>query len=227
LAGCRDQRRDRIRDDLIGAPGLCHRVGRGWLRIDGWQLRTAELNQLALRRSSGRLAAGISIPLVIAVVAYGLAWTSDQVESIGPLDRATFFWAVATPLWLMSPIVGGFIWRRLTLRQVKLAAAAVGVISGAATALLFWQWIGVPQDCGFGTVTPVINYLPQALIVGVLVGASLALTGLLVSWLFHTGVRWWAVVVGVGLELVLLGLGYAFGVAVIIFHGCSGAAPPV
>lgn len=185
------------------------------------------MTELALHRGSGRVVAGISIPLAISVAAFGLAWTGDQVDSIGPLDRATVFWAIATPLWLMSPIVGGFIWRRLTLRQAKLAAAVVGVISGAATALLFWQWIGVPQDCGFGTVTPAINYLPQALIVGVLVGASLALTGLLVSWLFHTGVRWWAVVVGLGLELALLGLGYAFGVAVIIFHGCGGAAPPV
>lgn len=178
------------------------------------------------RPGTVRLVVTIALPLAILVLAYGLWWISDQVDANGPLDRATFFWAIVTPLWLVSPIVGGFIWRRLTLRQAKLAAAVVGAIAGAAVALLFWQWIGNPQDCGFGTVTPAIDYLPQALIVGVLVGASLALTGLLVSWLFHTGVRWWAVAVGLGVEVVLLGLGYAFGVAAIIFHGCSGAAPP-
>jgi hypothetical protein len=185
------------------------------------------LTELAFQRDSRRLVAGIAIPLALASAAFLVAWTSDQVESIGPLDRATVFWVIGAPLWLVSPIVAGFIWHRLTLRQAKRSAAVVGLTIGVAIALLFWQWVGVPQDCGFGTVTPAVNYLPEALVVGALVGSSLALPGLLVSWLFHTGVRWWAVVVGLGLEAVLLGLGYAVGVVAILVHGCTGAAPPV
>lgn len=184
------------------------------------------MTELSVERDRGRLAAGIAIPVALASAAFLVAWASDQVESIGPLDRATVFWAIGAPLWLVSPIVAGFIWQRLRLRAAKQAAAVVGVVAGAAVALLFWQWIGAPQDCGFGSVTPAIDYLPYALIVGLFVGGSLGLTGLLVSWLFHTGVRWWAVVVGLGLELVLLGVGYAIGVAAILAHSCIGAAPP-
>ena len=89
----------------------------------------------------------------------------------------------------MSPIVAGFIWSSLTPRQTRLAATVVGVIISAATALLFWQWIGTPLDCGFGTVTSAINFLPYALIVGVLIGGGLALSGLVVGWLIRTGVH--------------------------------------
>lgn len=185
------------------------------------------MTELSVQRDSSRLAAGIAIPVALASAAFLVAWASDQVESIGPLDRATVFWVIGAPLWLVSPIVAGFIWRRLTLRHAKLAAAVVGGIIGSGAALLVWQWIGAPEDCGFGSVTPAIDYLPYALIIGFFAGASLGLTGLLVSWLFHTGVRWWAVAVGLGVEVVLLGLGYAVGVAAVLAHSCIGAAPPV
>ena len=111
-------------------------------------------------------------------------------------------------------------------RPGELAAAVVGVGVGSAATLLMWQWIGVPQDCGFGTVTPAIEYLPQALIVGALIGASVTLPALLVTWLVGNGVQWWAVAVGLVFEVVLLGTGFAFGVAAILVHGCMGAAPP-
>jgi hypothetical protein len=185
------------------------------------------LTGLAPRSSSGRLVAGITIPVAVSLAAVAIAINNSRVAAFGPLDAATVLFVVVAPIWLASPIVAGLIWHRLSLNQARLAAVVVGVVAGATVALLFWLVIGSPLDCGFGTVTPAIDFLPYALLVGLFVGSSLGLTGLLVSWLFHTGVRWWAVAVGLGVEIVLLGLGYGVGIAAIFAHGCVGAAPPV
>jgi len=180
-------------------------------------------------RQALRVAIGIGLPLGLVVLAYMLWAISDRLVYIGPLDPAAFGWAVVTPLWLSSPVAAGFIWRSLTPGHTRIAAGVVGAVTSSVAALLFWGVIGTPFDCGFGTVTPAIDFLPQTLIVGVLVGGGLAISGLLVTELVCAGVRWWAVVIGAGSEAVLLIVALFIAFAALGGHTCyvPGPAFPV
>jgi hypothetical protein len=177
------------------------------------------------RAGTDKVAVGVALPLLIATLAYGLWWISDQLIVIGPLDRASFGWIVVIPLWLSTPVVAGFTWRSLSRSQARLAAFVVGACVSAAAALAFWQSMGTPFDCGFGTVTPAIDFLPGTVLVGVLVGAGLAVDGLLVARLARAGVRWWAVVIGVGAEGFLLTVALFALVAVSFGHTCFVPGP--
>jgi len=174
---------------------------------------------------TARLAVGIALPLLILSLAYGLWLISDQLLYIGPLDRAAFGWVVVVPLWLSAPVVAGFVWKSLSRRQARFAALILGFLISAAAALAYWQSIGTPFDCGFGTVIPALNFLPQTLIVGVLVGGGLALDGLLVARLAQLGVRWWAVIVGAGTEVFLLGFAFFALFATWEGHTCFVPGP--
>jgi hypothetical protein len=177
------------------------------------------------RDGTARLVLAIALPLAILSLASALWWVSDQALYVGPLDRAAFGWVVVVPLWLSAPVIAGFLWNSVTRRQAKLAALIVGSIISAAAALAYWQSIGTPFDCGFGTVAPAIDFLPQALIVGVLVGGGLALDGLLVARLAQLGVRWWAVIVGAGTEVFLLGFAFFALFATWEGHTCFVPGP--
>ena len=173
-----------------------------------------------------RVAIGVALPLGLVALASALYAISGYGRSgIGPLDVGVVLLGTVAPLWLSSPVVAGFIWRRLTRRQTKLAALIVGTLVSSAAALAFWQWIGTPFDCGFGTVTPAIDFLPQSIIVGVVVGGGLALSGLLVTELVRLGVRWWAVVIGAGSEAALFGLAVFVGFAFLGGHTCYVPGP--
>jgi hypothetical protein len=177
------------------------------------------------RAGADRVALGVALPLLFTSLAYGLWWISDQLVVIGPLDRASFGWIVVVPLWLLAPVVAGFSWRALSTGQARLAALIVAASISAGAALLYWQSIGTPFDCGFGTVTPPIDFLPQTLIVGAIVGGGLALDGLLVATLARLGVRWWAVVIGAGTEVVILGLALFAILATWEGHTCFVPGP--
>jgi len=177
------------------------------------------------RAGSVKVALGVALPLLNAGLAYGLWWISDQLIVIGPLDRASFGWIFVVPLWLSTPVIAGFTWRSLSSRQAKLAAVIVGVCVSGATALAYWQSMGVPFDCGFGIVTPAVDFLPGTVFVGILVGAGLALDGLLVDGLARAGVRWWAVVIGIGVEGVLVTVALFALIAVSYGHTCFVPGP--
>jgi hypothetical protein len=172
-----------------------------------------------------RLFVAIALPLVILLLAYGLWWISDRLLYVGPLDRAAFGWVFVVPLWLSAPVVAGFLWKAVSTRQARYAALVVGSVVSIGAALAYWQSIGTPFDCGFGTVTPPIAFLPQTLIVGILVGGGLALDGLLVAALARSGVRWWAVVVGAGTEVLMLGLALFAVLATWEGHTCFVPGP--
>lgn len=177
------------------------------------------------RAGTARFFGAIAVPLAILALAAGLWWVSDQALYIGPFDRAAFGWVVVVPLWLSAPVIAGFLWNSVTRRRAKLAALIVGSIISAAAALAYWQSIGTPFDCGFGTVTPAIEFLPQTLIVGVLVGGGVAIDGLLVARLAQLGVRWWAVIVGAGTEVFLLGFAFFALFATWEGHTCFVPGP--
>ena len=173
-----------------------------------------------------RLVLGVAVPIGLLAVAGALEWLDNQHFAWWPVDPAVFGWLVVVPMWLAAGVVAGYLWQSLSLRQTYLAAAVVTAVIGSAAALIYWQWIGVPFDCGFGTVTPALAFLPPTLIVGLSVGLGLALTGLLSTILVRAGVHWWwvALVVG-GSEVVLFVISFFLGFAALGGHTCYVPGP--
>jgi len=168
---------------------------------------------------------GIGLTLGMLALSVLALWAIGSfVAFVGPFDRGTLGWVVA-PLWLTAPVGGGFIWSPLSTARIRVAALAVGIAVSSAAALAVWQWIGTPFDCGFGTVTPAIAFLPQTLLVGVVVGGGVSVTGLLVAELVRLGVRWWAVVIGAGVEGVLIVVAWLILFAVSGSHTCYVPGP--
>ena len=176
-------------------------------------------------RPTLRLCLGIGVALGLLAFSVLIIGAIDiAVVFAGPFVRGTLGW-IAAALWLAAPVGGGFIWSPLSRPTIRFAALSVSVVVGSAAALAFWQWIGTPFDCGFGTVTPAIAFLPQALLAGIAVGGGVGLTGLLVAELVGLGVRWWAVIVGAGVEGVLSVVALLIIFAVSSSHTCFVPGP--
>ncbi len=152
-------------------------------------------------RSGLGLALGIAVPLAVAAVAYGLWWVSDQLLYIGPLDRATFGWAVVIPIWLAAPGASGFAWSRLSTRDSTLAALVVGIAIGLIAAALFWQAVIHPDCVPTRTST---DWVLPSLLLGGSIGGAVAVSALLSASLVRQGRRWRAVALGAGTEIVLM-----------------------
>lgn len=166
-----------------------------------------------------RIGLGVAVPLVVAALAYGLWWISDRLLYIGPLDRATFGWAVVVPVWLSAPIAAGFSWRRLTTSGTRVAAIVVGGAVSSVAAVLFWQSVAHP-DCQFPIRAPIDWVLPS-LFVGVMIGAALAASGLLAVTLVRRGHPWRAAVLGAAAELTLVFVAVFAAAFVLMGPGCS------
>ncbi len=149
------------------------------------------------------LALAVAIPLGLVALASALWWISDRVVVIGPFDRASFGWVVVFPLWLSAPVVAGFVWRRLP-PAASLAPALVlwAIVAGLATILL-WLAVAFP-DCPSGANRMPIEWVTPSLVVGVLVGAAVGVSGLIAERLVRGGHKWWAVALGAGNEAVML-----------------------
>ena len=95
---------------------------------------------------AGRVSSVLAYGAPLAVV--GLAATlwliSDQLVSVGPIDRATFGWAVVVPLWSAAPVAAGFAWQRLSSEARRRAAVACGLVVGAPVSILAWQAAAFP-----------------------------------------------------------------------------------
>ena len=153
------------------------------------------------QRARMRLAVGVVVPLAVVVLAYALWWVSDRLLYVGPLDRAAFGWAVVFPVWLAAPVAAGIAWGRLTSRHSIMAALVLGVAISAAAAALFWQAVAFP-DC-VPTHTPADWVLPSLLLGGA-IGGGVAVSGLVAASLAREGRRWSAVVLGAGVEVLLV-----------------------
>ena len=171
-----------------------------------------------------RFGLGLAVPLAVVALAYGLWWLSDRLGYIGPFDRAAFGWAVVIPVWVSAPIAAGFTWRRLTARRTLVAAIAVGAAVGAATAALLWQSVAYPA-CENGAVHAPADLIPPSLLVGAIVGAGLAASGLLAVALLRRKQPWRAAILGAGAELALVLL--AVVVAAGVMMGPSCQRPPI
>jgi len=120
---------------------------------------------------------GVAAPLATAGLAYLLWWISDRLVVVGPLDRASFGWMVVVPTWLAAPVVAGFAWRPIDERTAWAVAGVVGTVMAGLSTVLLWRSVAFPP-CGTGPIhTPPEMVLPS-LVVGAVVGAGFAASGL-------------------------------------------------
>jgi hypothetical protein len=149
------------------------------------------------------LALAVAIPLGLVALASALGWVSDQVVVIGPFDRASFGWVVVVSLWLSAPVVAGFVWRRLPPATSLAPALVLWVIVAGVATILLWLAVAFP-DCPGGANRMPIEWVTPSLVVGVLVGAAVGVSGLIAERIVRGGHPWWAVIIGAGNAAVML-----------------------
>ena len=181
--------------------------------------------QLAQSAPPQRLAVAIAAPLALLAIAYALLVVSSNLVHIGPVDRATFGWAVVIPLWLAVPGVAGLAWAPLLRRDRLLAAAALAAVVALATAISLATSI---TQVGCTPVTSWTDDLPLSVAVGVAFGISHSAAGLAAAAAVQEMAGAWRVVV----SLLMGGVVFTIGaiVSFILFAalspiGLSCAAP--
>ena len=172
---------------------------------------------------TARFLPAVAVPLAVAALAYGLWWISDRLVVIGPIDRATFGWAVVIPTWLAVPVAAGFAWRNLDSHDAVIAALVAGTAISGAAALLFWLAAAHP-DC-LAVRTPAQWILPS-LIVGVVIGTGVAVSCLVSASLARDGHRWRSAVFGAGMQLIMVFVAI-LGAAAVLLAGPGCQRPPV
>jgi len=175
-------------------------------------------------RSPAGLALAIVIPLAVVATAYLLWSISDRLRSIGPLDKAAFGWSVVIPIWVATPVVAGFLWRSLSPRMSTLAALVVGLAVAAVTTVLLWRAVAFP-DCGTGAIHTPEESVGPSLLLGVVIGGGLAVSGLLATGQARRGRPWRALALGAGVELAMVFV--AIVVAAVTLLGPSCQRPSV
>jgi hypothetical protein len=168
--------------------------------------------------------AGVAAPLAVAAAAYVLWWVSDRLIYIGPFDRAAFGWIVVIPLWLATPVAAAVAWRRLTSRDIVIAAGVTAATIGAAAAILFWQSVSLPS-CEFGAIRSPGDWVLPSVILGAVIGGGLGVSALLASRVMHSGRRWQGAIVGAGTEAVMVVVAILAAGMMVIGPGCQ--RPPI
>ena len=159
-------------------------------------------DQASGRAPGNTLALGA--PLAVVGIAAALWLISDLLVQVGPLDRATFGWAVVVPLWATAPFAAAIAWRRLSSRTRRLAAFACGLIVGIPVSILVWQAVA------FSACAPARqpqDWIPSAMLLGGIVGGGFAVNNLLASDHARAGQMWRALAIGAAGQLAIIGLG--------------------
>ena len=150
-----------------------------------------------------RWAQAVAGPVAVVAAAYGLWRVSDQLQYVGPLDRATFGWLVVIPVLLAAPVAAAIAWRRLGRRDTVAAALAVGGVVALAAAFLLWRSLAESACTTAPTRTPTEVILPS-LVTGILVGISVSGGGVVAAALLRRGRRLVAVATAVGVDVLAL-----------------------
>jgi hypothetical protein len=173
---------------------------------------------------AGRFALGVAVPLALVGLACALWWISDRLLYIGPLDRATFGWAVVVPVWLAAPVAAGFAWRDLGSGTRNAAALVVGAVVAGVAAVLFWQAVAYP-NCEYGSTHTPAEWILPSLVLGVVFGGGLAISALVTRAVVRQGRPRLAVVSGAGAELVMVFATILTAGIILAGPGCQ--RPPV
>ena len=154
-------------------------------------------------KQTGRIVAGVVVPVGLLAVVYALWWISDQALYIGPLDRAAFGWSVVIPLWIATPFVTAIVGRPLSPRATAWTALLLGSTVSGVAAILFWRAVAQPA-CDYGATRQPIEWVPASLLVGVVIGGGLAISGLASVSLVRRGQPWRALALGAATELAMV-----------------------
>lgn len=171
-----------------------------------------------LRSAPGFLA--VAPPLAVVALAFGLWLMSDRLLYIGPLDRATFGWAVVIPIWASAPLAAGLGWRRLSRRATRLAAATCAVIVGGVGAAVLWQALAFPA-CEYGPVRQPGEWALSAIVLGAAIGGGFALGSLAACTSIRAGRPWRALAVGAISQVAVVVVAVVLVFAVSIGAGCQ------
>ena len=135
-----------------------------------------------------------SVPLLVAALSWFLWGVSDRFLYDGPIDKATFGWAVVIPIWAAAPFVAGLRWRDLAagvrLRASVLAALVVG---GLIATLLSSSTASIA--CEYGPTRSPLGLIPPSLVVGGIVGGLFATACAGASWAIAASHPWRAALI--------------------------------
>jgi len=160
-------------------------------------------DRASVRTRSGAGLFALVAPILVVGAAYGLWWASDRILYVGPLDRAQLGWLVVVPTLLAAPVVAGLVWAELAERQAIGAAAAAAAVVGLAAAFLLWRSVADP-GCATGNRFAPSDWIGPSLVVGVLFGASLGLSGLVAARLVRQGRRVAGAAAAIAVDVALL-----------------------
>ena len=161
----------------------------------------------SVRPKAGWGAALVAVlaPVAFVALSFALWWISDQLLYVGPLDRAQFGWLVVMPLLLLAPVVAGFAAAKLREREGIAALVLAGAVAGLGLAVVFWRAVEDPH-CPTGNAYSPSDWIAPSLIVGGAFAASLAVSGLATRSFVREHRRVLAVIVGIGLDVLLLAM---------------------
>jgi hypothetical protein len=184
------------------------------------------MEQLRAPGSAGvrRMWLGVGLTIAFVALAATLIWASlGGLPVVDPFDRWLLV-GIAAPLWLLAPVVGGFIWRPLTRRQSWVGSVVVGSCATAVGAIALWPWVGPSEVC-FGTVVnSAQTFMPQAVLPSVAFGGGVALITWIVAKLIRLGGRGRAAFAGAGLQIGLFALVVLLSAAAVsLGHVCRMA----
>jgi hypothetical protein len=159
--------------------------------------------------------AAVLVPAAVATMASVLWWISDALLIIGPLDRAQFGWAVVIPVWLATPVVAAFLWRRLTPAHATQAAIGLNLLIAAIAAWLLWRsTVDTGQGCQFGSAFSPETRAVQSIWIGILIGLDPALAGLVARRFAVRGAFWRTIGAAVGVGFALFWVAVLLGAAI-------------
>jgi hypothetical protein len=144
-----------------------------------------------------------AVPLLLVAVAAALWWLSDRAGQIGPLDKATFGWLFAVPIWAVSPAAAGFAWRGFAPRGRVRASIANGGIVGTVVGFLLWLSV-VTTDCQLGLNRTTLELTLPAIVCGMTTGAVFAFGLYEASAQLAAGHTLRSIAVGAAAQLALL-----------------------
>ena len=135
---------------------------------------------------------GVIPPLAILALALAIFLYAGQTDSLGQLDFSTYRWIIIG-LWIAAPVVGGLVSRRLSDRQISLAAAVLGAVVGLAAAASFLTAAGTAastaSSCEFGAMGSVAGYVLGSLGVGAIAGIGMGVSEAITARLARRA--WW------------------------------------
>ena len=145
-----------------------------------------------------RLATAIVLPLGLVALAFGLWWISDRLLYIGPLDRATFGWAVVVPTWCLSAAATSLATRDLSARTAQRVASSGALVIAIGLGWVIWASFD-PEACAFGPRTPGYALIGPSILVGLILGGGWAASGLAGRSAAVAGSPWRAAALGFAL----------------------------